>query len=89
MPAQHPGIGFHKNKILNDLNNSFFEEDYPMKTMKIYEPAMCCPTGLCGVGVDPELLRISTVLNTLKQNGVEVQGLTCPAPRLSLSKARL
>ena len=44
-----------------------------MKTMKIYEPAMCCSTGLCGVGVDPELLRISTVLNTLKQNGVEVQ----------------
>lgn len=44
-----------------------------MKTMKIYEPAMCCPTGLCGVGVDPELLRISTVLNKLKQNGVEVQ----------------
>ena len=43
-----------------------------MKTMRIYEPAMCCPTGLCGVGVDPELLRISTVLNTLKQNGVEV-----------------
>ena len=44
-----------------------------MKTMKIYEPAMCCPTGLCGVGVDPELLRISAVLNTLKQSGVEVQ----------------
>lgn len=44
-----------------------------MKTMKIYEPAMCCPTGLCGVGVDPELLRISTTLNTLKQNGVAVE----------------
>ena len=44
-----------------------------MKTMKIFEPAMCCPTGLCGVIVDPELLRVSTVLNTLKQNGVEVQ----------------
>ena len=44
-----------------------------MKTMKIFEPAMCCPTGLCGVGVDPELLRISTVLNTLKQSGVEVE----------------
>ena len=43
-----------------------------MKTMKIYEPAMCCSTGLCGVGVDPELLRISTVLNTLKNNGVQV-----------------
>ena len=33
-----------------------------MKTMKIYEPAMCCTTGLCGVGVDSELLRVSTVL---------------------------
>ena len=44
-----------------------------MKTMKIFEPAMCCPTGLCGVSVDPELLRISTVLNTLKENGIDVQ----------------
>lgn len=44
-----------------------------MKKITIYEPAMCCSTGLCGVGVDPELLRISTVLNTLKKNGVEVQ----------------
>lgn len=44
-----------------------------MKKMTIYEPAMCCSTGLCGVGVDSELLRISTVLNTLKKNGIEVQ----------------
>jgi hypothetical protein len=43
-----------------------------MKKMFIYEPAMCCSTGLCGVGVNPELLRISTVLNTLKNHGVEV-----------------
>jgi hypothetical protein len=44
-----------------------------MKSMQIYEPAMCCSTGLCGVGVDPELLRISTVLNTLEKNGVRVE----------------
>lgn len=43
-----------------------------MKKMQIFEPAMCCPTGLCGVGVDQELLRISTVLNNLKKNGIEV-----------------
>lgn len=43
-----------------------------MKKIQIFEPAMCCSTGLCGVGVDSELLRISTVLNTLKKNGVEV-----------------
>lgn len=43
-----------------------------MNKMQIFEPAMCCSTGLCGVGVDTELLRISTVLNSLKKNGVEV-----------------
>lgn len=43
-----------------------------MKKMSIYEPAMCCDTGLCGVGVNTELLRISTVLNALKKNGVAV-----------------
>ena len=46
-----------------------------MKKMKIFEPAMCCPTGLCGVGVDPELLRISTVLDTLKKQGIVVDRL--------------
>lgn len=43
-----------------------------MSKMQIFEPAMCCSTGLCGVGVDTELLRISTILNSLKKNEVEV-----------------
>ena len=60
-----------------------------MKTMKIFEPAMCCPTGLCGVSVDPELLRVSTVLNTLTQNGVEVarDNLTSAPAEFVKSKA--
>jgi len=44
-----------------------------VKKMFIYEPAMCCSTGLCGVSVDPELLRISTTLNNLKKNGIHVE----------------
>ena len=44
-----------------------------MKSIEIYEPAMCCATGLCGVSIDPELMRISTVLNTLKQKGITVK----------------
>lgn len=44
-----------------------------MKKLCIYEPALCCETGLCGVNVDPELLRISTVLNTLKSKNVTVE----------------
>lgn len=41
--------------------------------MQIFEPAMCCETGLCGVSIDPELLRVSTVVNTLKSNGADVE----------------
>jgi hypothetical protein len=43
-----------------------------MSKLSIFEPAMCCETGLCGVSVDPELLRISTVFHTLKTSGIEV-----------------
>lgn len=48
------------------------ERNAVMETMQIFEPALCCPTGLCGVGVDPELLRISTVLDTLEKDGKPV-----------------
>lgn len=44
-----------------------------MKKMIIFDPAMCCSTGVCGPSVDPELLRMSTVLNSLKKKGIEVE----------------
>lgn len=44
-----------------------------MNKMVIFDPAMCCSTGLCGVSVDPELLRIATVINKLKAYGVIVE----------------
>lgn len=44
-----------------------------MKEMTIYEPAMCCSTGVCGVGVDADLLRISTVLSALEKKNIEVK----------------
>lgn len=43
-----------------------------MRKIEIYDPAMCCPTGLCGASIDPELLRVSTVINVLRKKGIEV-----------------
>lgn len=43
-----------------------------MKKMVIFDPAMCCSTGVCGPSVDPELLRVSTALNSLKKKGIVV-----------------
>jgi hypothetical protein len=44
-----------------------------MKKMIIFDPAMCCSTGVCGPAVDKELLRVATLLNNLKNKGVIVE----------------
>ncbi|OOM76710.1 arsenite efflux transporter metallochaperone ArsD [Clostridium sp. BL-8] len=44
-----------------------------MKKMIIFDPAMCCSTGVCGPSVDKELLRVATVLNTLKNKGIVIE----------------
>lgn len=43
-----------------------------MKTIEIFDPAMCCSTGVCGPSVNRELLRIATVIEALKRMGIEV-----------------
>ena len=43
-----------------------------MKKIEIFDPAMCCPTGLCGTNIDPELMRIAVVIETLKKRGIIV-----------------
>ncbi len=43
-----------------------------MKKLEIFDPAMCCATGVCGPGVDPELSRIMKDLEWLKTEAVEV-----------------
>lgn len=44
-----------------------------MAKMIIFEPAMCCSTGVCGPSVNHDLLRVSTVLNNLKNKGILVE----------------
>ncbi|WNV06560.1 arsenite efflux transporter metallochaperone ArsD [Candidatus Methylospira mobilis] len=43
-----------------------------MKKLEIYEPAMCCSTGVCGVDVDTVLVQFAADLQWLAEQGVEV-----------------
>ena len=43
-----------------------------MNQMTIFDPAMCCSTGVCGPSVDKNLLRVATIIDNLDQNGVKV-----------------
>lgn len=44
-----------------------------MPILKVFDPPMCCSTGVCGVNVDPQLSQLVSNLNFLKQQGVSVQ----------------
>lgn len=44
-----------------------------MTSVKIFDPAMCCSTGVCGPGVDPELARFASDLDWLSAQGVQVE----------------
>jgi len=44
-----------------------------MKTLTVYDPPMCCSTGVCGPDVDPVLPQFAGFLHTLQGLGVKVE----------------
>lgn len=44
-----------------------------MTKLAVYDPPMCCSTGVCGPAVDPVLPRIAADLDWLKRQGVAVE----------------
>lgn len=43
-----------------------------MKKIEIFDPAMCCSTGVCGPSVDKELLRVATIINSFNKKGANI-----------------
>lgn len=39
------------------------------KNLKIYDPAMCCSSGVCGSSVDPVIAEFAAVLNAIDKSG--------------------
>lgn len=44
--------------------------DNNAKVLKIYDPAMCCSSGVCGPSVDPALARFAGTVDALVRQGV-------------------
>src|SRR5450756_1444018 len=42
-------------------------------TIQVFDPPMCCSTGVCGPSVDPDLVRFAADLEWLTQQGVKVE----------------
>lgn len=43
------------------------------KTLSVYDPAMCCSTGVCGPSLDQQLVRFAADIKWLGEQGVDVQ----------------
>ncbi len=44
-----------------------------VRTVEVFDPAMCCSTGVCGPSVDPALARFAGDLEWLQGQGIAVQ----------------
>lgn len=44
-----------------------------MNIIEIFDPAMCCETGICGPSIDSELMRVATTLSSLKEKGILIK----------------
>lgn len=42
-------------------------------TIQVFDPAMCCSTGICGPSVDPQLIRFAADLEWIQSSGVSVE----------------
>lgn len=44
-----------------------------MQKLEVFDPAMCCSTGVCGVDVDPVLVQFAADLKWLETQAIGVQ----------------
>ena len=44
-----------------------------MASIQIFDPALCCSTGVCGVDVDQQLVSFSADVDWAKQNGAQIE----------------
>ena len=44
-----------------------------MATIQVFDPALCCSTGVCGVEVDQVLVGFAADVDWLKQNGGQIE----------------
>lgn len=44
-----------------------------MKSIQVFDPALCCSTGVCGVDVDQALVTFSADVDWAKQQGAPIE----------------
>ena len=46
-----------------------------MRSIQVFDPSLCCSTGVCGVDVDQQLVDFSADVDWAKRNGLTIERL--------------
>jgi hypothetical protein len=57
-----------------------------MRTIQVYDPAMCCATGICGTHVDPDLVNFAALLAQLANRGIQIERYNLAKQPLAFAK---
>ena len=41
--------------------------------IQIFDPPLCCPTGICGPTVDQTLINVNEMIDSLQKEGVQIE----------------
>ena len=44
-----------------------------MKTIQVFDPGLCCSTGVCGVNVEQNLVSFSADVDWAKKSGIQIE----------------
>lgn len=57
-----------------------------MTTIQIFDPALCCSTGVCGVSVEQALVSFAADADWAKQNGAQIERLNLAQQPLAFAE---
>jgi hypothetical protein len=60
-----------------------------MTNIQIYDPALCCSTGVCGVDVDQQLVSFSADVDWAKQNGAQIERFNLAQQPMAFAESKV
>lgn len=58
-----------------------------MKKIQVFDPALCCSTGVCGVDVDQKLVDFSADVEWARQKGIQIERFNLAQQPMSFAES--
>ena len=59
------------------------------KSIQVFDPAMCCSSGVCGTEVDQQLVSFSADVDWAKQNGAQIERFNLAQQPMDFAKNKV